>query len=230
MYCFCYFLGSQLNVHSDDEDTPFEDDDDDDSQSDIDVTHSHLSSSNSADVRFIRQPSPIPKTSNFVSEKNQNKLVTPDFVCKQSRFSRGHLCLKCKEKPGLGLCNLCKNHWYCSTSCQIKDWPEHQKKCTKESNRKRTTPVIKSNLIKFPIPSDLFLSLEQKSKSQSLKQTGKSTNCIKCRQNLPYFLCAECKNFWYCSHKCHSDHWEEHKKFCSIGKWHKIYFSTLQGS
>ena len=121
MYCSCYFLGSQLNVDSDDEDTPFEDDDDDDSQSDIDVADLHLPSNNSADVRFIRQPSPIPKTSNLVSEKNQNKLVTPDFTCKQSRFSRGHLCLKCKEKPGLGLCNLCKNHWYCSTSCQIEN-------------------------------------------------------------------------------------------------------------
>ena len=58
MYCFCYFLGSQLNVDSDDEDTPFEDDDDDDSQSDIDVADLHLPSNNSADVRFIRQPSP----------------------------------------------------------------------------------------------------------------------------------------------------------------------------
>lgn len=212
-------LGPQLNVDSDDEDTPFEDDDDDDSQSDNDLADSTLSSNNGADIRFcLRQPSPIPKTSSLVSEKSRNKFSIPDFVCKKSRFSRGHLCLKCKEKPALGLCNICKNYWYCSTSCQIKDWPEHQRKCTKEPNGKRTIPVFNPNLIKFPLPSDLFSSLENKSRRHRTKQPAKGTNCIKCRQNLPYFLCAECKNFWYCSHKCHLDHWEEHKKFCCVGK------------
>jgi len=213
-------LGPQLNVDSDDEDTPFEDDDGDDSLSENDIADSTLSSNNGADVRFcLRQPSPIPKSTSLVSEKNRNKFAIPDFVSKTSRFSRGHLCLKCKEKPALGLCNICKNYWYCGTSCQIKDWPDHQRKCTNESDKKKTTSVFnRDHLIKFPIASDLFTSLEHKSRKRRTKQTTKSTNCIKCRQNLPYFLCSDCKNFWYCSHKCHMDHWEEHKKFCCVRK------------
>ena len=125
-------LGPQLNVDSDDEDTPFEDDDDEDSQSDDNEDLTGFSN-NGTDVRFcLRQPSPVPEGSSLVSENYPNKFTIPDFVCKKSRFESGHLCLKCKEKPPLGLCNVCKNHWYCSTNCQTKDWPEHQKMCTNE--------------------------------------------------------------------------------------------------
>ena len=153
------------------------------------------SSNNGTDVRFcLRQPSPVPKGSSLVSENYPNKFTIPDFVCKKSRFASGHLCLKCKEKPPLGLCNICKNHWYCSTSCQTKDWPEHQKMCTNESNRKRTIPVFNSRLIRFPLQSDI-LNLEQKSRKYRTKQTVKSTNCIKCGQNQPYFLCHSSPRF-----------------------------------
>jgi len=215
-------LGPQLNVESDDDDTPFEDDDDD-SNSEEDVASSATSSTFGTEVPFfVRQPSPTHKSySEFTSEKDKNvKISVADFVCTETHFSRGHLCLNCKEKPPLFVCSVCKNHWYCSTSCQIKDWPDHQTKCCKESakqqKKKQASNVMRNRqLIKFPLRSEL---LRHKSKeTRQTSATTKSTNCLMCRQNLPYFLCSECRNFWYCSHKCHHDHWDEHKKFCLGG-------------
>ena len=138
---------------------------------------------------------------------------------------KGHLCLYCKEKPPLFVCSVCKNYWYCSTSCQIKDWPTHQTKCFKEKpekSKKESEKFVKTahpQLIKFPLPSELLASVTEEisRKTRPNNRKEKSTNCLKCRQNLPYFLCSVCRNFWYCSHKCHHDHWEEHQKYC-IGK------------
>ena len=138
---------------------------------------------------------------------------------------KGHLCLYCKEKPPLFVCSLCKNYWYCSTICQIKDWPTHQTKCSKEKpeNKKTESVILQTpanpQLIKFPLPSELLTSVTEEisRKTRPNNRKEKSTNCLKCRQNLPYFLCSVCRNFWYCSHKCHHDHWEEHQKYC-MGK------------
>ena len=138
---------------------------------------------------------------------------------------KGHLCLNCKEKPPLFVCSVCKNNWYCSTSCQIKDWPRHQTKCSiekPEKSKKESEKFVKTahpQLIKFPLPSELLASVTEEEISRKTRQTKtrteKSTNCLKCRQNLPYFLCSVCRNFWYCSHKCHHDHWEEHQQYCT---------------
>ena len=177
---------------------------------------------------FVRQPSPIPRSSAYVSEKDRNaRFVVADYVCSESRFSKGHLCLNCKEKPPLFVCSVCKNNWYCSTSCQIKDWPRHQTKCNSkekpEKSMKESEKFVKTahpQLIKFPLPSELLASVTEeisRKTRQTTTRTEKSTNCLKCRQNLPYFLCSVCRNFWYCSHKCHHDHWEEHQKYC-MGK------------
>jgi len=221
-------LGPQLNVDSDDEDTPFEDSDNDDSHSDEDTIDSDAHTPNDAEVPFfVRQPSPIPRSSNFLSEKDRknSRFVVADYVCSDSRFSKGHLCLNCKEKPPLFVCSVCKNNWYCSTSCQIKDWPTHQTKCFKEKpekSKKESEKFVKTAhplLIKFPLPSELLASVTEEisRKTRPNNRKEKSTNCLKCRQNLPYFLCSVCRNFWYCSHKCHHDHWEEHQKYC-MGK------------
>ena len=226
LQCFVFvFSGPQLNVDSDDEDTPFEDSDNDDSNFDEETIDSDAPSPSDAEVPFfVRQPSPIPRS--FVSEKDKNaRFVVADFVSSESRFSKGHLCLNCKEKPPLFVCSVCKNNWYCSTSCQIKDWPRHQTKCSKEKpekSKKESEKFVKTahpQLIKFPLPSELLASVTEEEISGKTRQTKtkmeKSTNCLKCRQNLPYFLCSVCRNFWYCSHKCHHDHWDEHQKYCT---------------
>ena len=85
---FYFFSGPQLNVDSDDEDTPFEDSDNDDSHSDEDTIDSDALSPSDAEVPFfVRQPSPIPRS--FVSEKDKNaRFVVADFVCSESRFSK----------------------------------------------------------------------------------------------------------------------------------------------
>ena len=90
LQCFI-FSGPQLNVDSDDEDTPFEDSDNDDSHSDEDTIDSdnNLNPSDAEVPFFVRQPSPIPRNSNFVSEKDRNaRFVVADFVCSESRFSK----------------------------------------------------------------------------------------------------------------------------------------------
>ncbi|PVH68445.1 hypothetical protein DL98DRAFT_578808 [Cadophora sp. DSE1049] len=38
------------------------------------------------------------------------------------------LCQNC-GKTGLQVCNGCRNTWYCSKECQVKQWPGHKKDC-----------------------------------------------------------------------------------------------------
>ena len=41
-----------------------------------------------------------------------------------------HRCSVCDESHNLLKCTRCKNKFYCSRSCQTKDWPDHKKFCT----------------------------------------------------------------------------------------------------
>ena len=92
---FYFFSGPQLNVDSDDEDTPFEDSDNDDSNFDEETIDSDAPSPSDTEVPFfVRQPSPIPRS--FVSEKDKNaRFVVADFVSSESRFSKGQLISEC---------------------------------------------------------------------------------------------------------------------------------------
>ena len=95
LQCSIFFSGPQLNVDSDDEDTPFEDSDNDDSNFDEETIDSDAPSPSDAEVPFfVRQPSPIPRS--FVSEKDKNaRFVVADFVSSESHFSKGQLISEC---------------------------------------------------------------------------------------------------------------------------------------
>lgn len=201
-------LGEQLNVDSDDEDTPYEESDE--SSSDEDDNGANRSREEINAPLFVRQPSPKPSA----GKRRRKGEIDADFVAFQSRFAKGHKCLYCKEKSPLFVCSLCKNVWYCSTSCQLKDWANHKTKCRPESeNERRKISKPPPNLIRFPVPHNIFYSRNALD-SQPNQNFNKTHSCLMCKKNLPYFLCADCQNHWYCSHKCHEDHWPIHRLYC----------------
>ncbi len=203
-------FGPQLNVDSDDEDTPSEDYDDDTSSDDDermeDMPHRPNDTIGQLPL-FVRQP--------FLKKDSSKKAdlgIQPDYVTKPTQFSHGHLCLFCKEKQPLFLCSICHNSWYCSQECQEKDWDNHEKDCDEDSIKSEYCDESPPDLIRFPQPKALFkVVLGPEIEQKDLKQTH---NCLRCQRNMPYFLCSICRNFWYCSHKCHEVHWELHKPFC----------------
>jgi hypothetical protein len=38
-------------------------------------------------------------------------------------------------------CSMCKQSYYCSKACQIEDWPEHKKRCTKPDEKTITNKI-----------------------------------------------------------------------------------------
>lgn len=210
-------LGPQLNVDSDDDDTPYEDSSSsDDEEIDNEEDGSDLTSSLSQKVPyFVRQPSP--KRQRLWSGGDEGRFVLAEVTSSVNHFTTGHLCLTCKEKPPQFVCSLCKNHWYCSMTCQIDDWPSHQKECSgcTDNTSKRNKGDGNFNLIKFPLSKDLIEFVQKNSPNNVVaKRESQSTKCLNCHQNYPYFLCSECRNHWYCSNKCHQEHWDHHRPFC----------------
>lgn len=52
--------------------------------------------------------------------------------CRETRFQFSTLgCHKCAKKGMLKYCEGCGYARYCSKQCQVADWPEHGKTCTK---------------------------------------------------------------------------------------------------
>jgi len=203
-------LGPQMNVDSDDEDTPYEDDDDE-SSSDEDIKEDDDSPQPPQLPFFVRQPSPKRRKLNGGGSVKKSMIVA-DFVSADSRFTKGHLCLTCKEKEPLFVCSICNDHWYCSVTCQIDDWPNHQGKCAREKTTSKQQKKT-AGLIRFS--KDLLKLIELKSKDAKMPVPPiPATYCLSCKKNYPYFLCSECRNHWYCSHKCHEDHWEQHRPLC----------------
>jgi len=154
-------LGPQVNVDSDDEDTPFEDDDDsssdemdsqshDESMNDTDssealhgVAHSSLLG-NRYSIDDI-SPALLPRTSTLLARTVSSYSISTNFQEDKNDDSKSHydkrntsegdaLCLMCKEKPPLFVCGTCKNQSYCSEVCQKLHWPHHESDCKEDSS------------------------------------------------------------------------------------------------
>ena len=44
----------------------------------------------------------------------------------------GHSCVICNTIHDLKRCSICKNIYYCSNECQLKDWRRHRQECHKQ--------------------------------------------------------------------------------------------------
>jgi hypothetical protein len=238
-------LGPQLNVDSDDEDTPYEDDDDDDDDEDV-VDGEPDDFAQPRRPRPPRRPQPkfilpkfeLPKlilnTASFSQkEKDANFVMVPAAGNKRLKpsFSKGHLCLGCKIKPPLFVCHGCKNHWYCSKTCQEDHWSIHEPNCNEHSDPMLQSSSALSAIDRFqeslmPDASDLLKLAREQQKNIDhdldhdldellpKKADKKSTNCLMCCINEPKYVCGQCKNYWYCSLTCHEKHWPEHASQC----------------
>lgn len=43
---------------------------------------------------------------------------------------QGPICQGCHSAPSEYMCSICKDQWYCSRECQLKDWDEHSEFCS----------------------------------------------------------------------------------------------------
>lgn len=96
------------------------------------------------------------------------------------------------EKNNTLICGACRGVRYCSRKCQIADWKIHKEDC-KEAVKSR----------KFVPP--LFFDKN----SQHI--------CANCYKKSSHVLkrCSGCKQTYYCSKKCQSEHWKkDHKLVC----------------
>ena len=232
-------LGPQLNVDSDDEDTPYEDDDDsssddddrsmtDDSEElgnrynvDDDINEMQNKKLKTAVTHTIStkatKPTTVTSTDSFVSQRDRNvNFVMATF--ENSDFqSKGALCLNCKEKPPLFVCGACKNQSYCSQTCQKLHWPLHEPIC-KDKNVEMSDPmsVIPKIVMKSVLPllgkGDSKMDLDETPSSPIIPK--EPTKCLGCENVYPKYLCGGCNNGWYCSVSCQRNHWKNHQNEC----------------
>lgn len=206
-------LGPQLNIDSDDEDTPYEDDDEDDS-SDEELDLPRASTRLSFPM-IVRGNDEDNEGQDEYSFKSYRKFV---LTRKEDKRSNELLCAQCKDKPPLFVCSTCKDQVYCSRVCQTKHWVKHSSKCVPYESKKNPFQLCppkpkKTGVIKFPL-SENELSEAAATNEMITTVPLKSSQCLNCQSEDPQFLCSKCKNHWYCSQVCHQDHWEEHQKMC----------------
>lgn len=193
-------LGPQLNVDSDDEDTPYEDDDSSDEGSQASSVSSRR-----------RRPQIISKPT-AVSQKDRSaKFVKAGQAQQKPSYSKGHLCLQCKVKEPLFVCSECHDHWYCSNACHENHWPSHEPACVKFSSKaKASSTKRKTPLLSHPTTASDCSEVQVPKRPRDMH----TDKCLMCRSEQPKFLCGGCKNRWYCSFACHQLDWPDHQLNC----------------
>jgi len=208
-------LGPQLNIDSDDEDTPYEDDDEDDS-SEEELELPRAASSRVSFPMIVRGNDGDNEGQEEYSFKSYRKFVLTKREVKSSNVL---LCAQCRDKPPLFVCSTCKDQCYCSRLCQTKHWHKHSSKCVPYESRKNPFQLCppkpkKTGVIKFPLSESELHEITDAKKELNTAVPLKSSQCLNCQSEDPQFLCSKCKNHWYCSEVCHQIHWEEHQKMC----------------
>jgi len=111
------------------------------------------------------------------------------------------------KKIQLKRCSLCKEVYYCSRECQIKDWKNHKKICYKEGEPKYNEVFKRSTTT---------TGVSQK----DLSKKTKICNFCKRKERLDdgekFKKCMKCRKVYYCGEECQIKDWKKHKKTCNI--------------
>ena len=227
-------LGPQLNIDSDDEDTPDEEDDDEDQ----DYFSDGESVPQNKDV--LSFPMVVRGNDSDSDEdysfRSDRKFVLTRRKRQAERGSSEITCGNCKKPPSF-VCSCCKDQVYCSRLCQTKHWIKHSSKCVPYETQKNhfqlcpPKPPGDSGVIKLPLSvedeSENIHSISNSNEEDedvSTRPVLRSSKCLNCEKEDPKFICSsfdvnpnaiygtlQTKN-WYCSEECQEQHWKAYKK------------------
>ena len=209
-------LGEQVNVDSDDEDTPFEDSSDSEQSMDEEDkieeegNRYSLDDENEINVQATARRKESHDEKAFVSQRDKNVRFVMAHTNNQRQSA---VCLYCKEKPPLFVCGHCKDKAYCSQDCQKLHWAVHEEYC--QSYRKNDGEHDSRNLTIVPKLGDLKQMKNADHYDEKQEFHVQSSKCLGCLEANPKFLCSACNNAWYCSMMCQKSHWTQHEIKCS---------------
>eukprot|EP01083_Nonionella_stella_P053533 141578_1 len=99
-------------------------------------------------------------------------------------YSKCKKSLDMKQKSKLKKCRQCESAFYCSKQCQKRDWKTHKEICNQS---KDGTKGNNDELICFNVD---------------------------CPNTTDLRRCTGCYDVFYCSVKCQTQHWKQHKTYC----------------
>eukprot|EP00928_Gymnodinium_smaydae_P079829 TRINITY_DN6366_c0_g1_i10.p1 TRINITY_DN6366_c0_g1~~TRINITY_DN6366_c0_g1_i10.p1 ORF type:complete len:343 (-),score=46.64 TRINITY_DN6366_c0_g1_i10:86-1060(-) len=111
-------------------------------------------------------------------------------------------CKACAQPcVSLHVCCMCKKEVYCSSSCQKRGWEDHKAICRRQFRRAASeTEIVPAQVSVQHVPSATPLPAD-------------CHNCgAVCESAFP---CGLCKAVTYCSSRCQSVAWKDHKDECN---------------
>ena len=211
----------QVNVDSDDEDTPFEDSSDSEQSMDEDDKIEEEGNryslddeiANEINVQATSRRKEFRDEAAFVSQRDKNvKFVMANHAKNEKKSA---VCLYCKEKPPLFVCGHCKDKAYCSQDCQKLHWTIHEQNCRNISAKHNDSEFSSRNMTIVPKLGDLKQIKAADYHDEKQEFHVQSSKCLGCLEANPKFLCSACNNAWYCSMICQKSHWNQHEEKCS---------------
>ena len=233
-------LGPQLNIDSDDEDTPDEEDEDEDQEN---CSDGENVPQNKDVISFpmVVRGNDSDSDEDYSFKSDRKFVLTKRKKQKTDRVSRSEvMCGNCKKQPPSFVCSSCKDQVYCSRLCQTKHWIKHSSKCVPYETQKNhfqlcpPKPPEDSGVIKFPLSLEVNYgsdnmnsgtNIDEENEEVSTRPALRSSKCLNCEKEDPKFICSsfdtdnpnaiygtlQTKN-WYCSEDCQKEHWKAYKK------------------
>ncbi len=117
------------------------------------------------------------------------ELPSSRFMGKEKALNKCAGCEKLEAHPDQFLASCICDEIYCSERCQVRDWPNHKKRC----------PRIVEH---YDVSHD--------------EDLHKCAGCTKLEDKQNKFpICSRCKKTYYCSTECQRKDWKDHKKICT---------------